>query len=177
MKTEKVTNISGNILLLLNPSLSTPSLVSGWLLAVVFASSLVGCSTFNRTVQVSTDPLGATVRIDGGERGRSPHTEHLEWKSHKTSPTTHRVEVELADYESQKRDLSAAEANSQSANQPWDIAFELKPLAQTRNVQFVSTPTGALINLGGAQGSPTPCTIPVRFKRPNSSSPWSEITV
>jgi hypothetical protein len=171
------TKLIGRILLVLNIPSSTPRIVAGWLLAGLVAASVVGCSTFNRTIQVSTVPPGATVHIDGGERGRSPDTQKLEWKSDKTSPTTHRVKVELVDYESKEMDLSAADAKSQSENQPWVIPFNLEPLAQTRSVQFVSTPAGALVSLDGAQSNPAPCTIPVRFKRPDSSSLWGEIAV
>jgi hypothetical protein len=153
--------------------------LANWVLASAVAWPLAagGRSTFVRPVQVNTTPAGAAVRIDGADRGRSPHTEQLQWKEDKLNPTLHRVEVELADYETQKRDLSAQEAKLQTSKTPWVIAFKLEPLAQARDVQFNSTPPGALIDWGGTNGATTPCTLPVRFTRPDSKSPWGGVGV
>jgi hypothetical protein len=93
------------------------------------------------------------------------------------NPTIHRVEVALGDYESQKRDLLPQEAKLQNAAEPWLIAFKLEPLTQTVNVQFSSTPAEALVKVTGAEGAKSPCTVPVRFARPNSTSPWGGVGV
>jgi len=147
---------------------------SRWLHIVACLFLLAGCSTIRRTVQITSDPNGATVLVGGVEKGKAPLAQELKWDKDMLPKPCHNIEVRYPEFESKKVELCREAAKD--ATNPWRIpTIELEPLVDIRNVQFMTDPVGASVSMDG--GAPVAASAPVavRFSRRNSATPWASV--
>jgi len=114
-----------------------PQVVGGVVLVLVASviAAFMLWPTPEVTLEVSTEPSGATVFVDGTAMGVS--TLRAEF-----APGEHFVRVQLAGFESSERSIVLEDHTQESA-----LAFELEPLPQ--RVEFESFPAGALVQVEG----------------------------
>ncbi len=143
------------------------------ILGLGLALLAAGCST-TRIVNVSTEPTGATLRVDGIERGQAPQSVVLAWDS---AQSLHRVEASLPDHDSQIRMLTGSEAKARAKEQPWEITLKLNRLRETLTVHVVSNVEGAWIKVNGKPMGVTPMRINFDFVRAHKDANWSSFTV
>jgi formylglycine-generating enzyme required for sulfatase activity len=105
-------------------------------------------------VSFSSDPAGATVRVDGAEVGKTPLTVDL-------TSGSRRVEVSLAGYEPAARRVEVV------AERPLRVpTFRLQPLAGV--LALASEPAGAAVTADGRFQGETPLELQLQADRPHS---------
>lgn len=138
--------------------------------ASIAAVTLTGCT--GRVVQITTTPTGAAVSIDGKNAGVTPVEKSLGWGNEND---THRVTIQLADFESESITLTEPEARAQ--RDPWVIHRELKLLRKSIDVQLTTDPPAAAV-YDGSSNPPrktpltTPGTLTAQFERASAQQPW-----
>ncbi len=147
------------------------------LVAVLAASFLAGCAPLRRSVQVSTEPVGAMVKVDGTGSGVAPRTERFEWKDDKKNPSTHRIEVELADFESQKMDLTVADAKARTAKEPWPVSFKLTRIREEVTVDITCNVDGTTVKVNGAAIGSAPMRHTFVYTNSGKNEAWNTYLV
>ena len=131
----------------------------------VMLASGAGC--ISRTVVIQSEPSDVTVFVDGAQAGRTPLTRKLTWDSN----TVHTITVAADQYERQTQQLPYEAARD--ASSPWESDFPLARLVHTVGVQIQSVPARATIKVDGQIVGQAPLTVPIRFARESSQSPWN----
>jgi hypothetical protein len=133
---------------------------------------LISTGCVGRTVVIESKPSGANAFVDGVDRGATPCKCDLTWNKEEE---VHTIEVRLPEYERQSRTLSQQAAKE--APKPWVQPFELLRLEHPLEVPVETDPPGAMITVDGRRVGPAPLTVPIRFARATSTSPWSRAKI
>lgn len=147
-------------------------------LLVAGMTLLQGCGTVSRQVSITSEPPGATVRVDGAVRGTTPLTltDKLEWSEKKLPSHTIKVD-KLPEYASQTRELTYSDAVAGKNSEPLSVSFDLALLKKEFMVDLGCNVLGATVMVNNQEIGVTPMRQPFIFTRTSSSSPWSTFTV
>jgi hypothetical protein len=150
-----------------------------WIVSLAVASMAVilsGCGT-TRTLSITTDPDGATIKVDGVDAGTTaggvPVTRTVKWLEEGDS---HTVEAMLREYEPVTRDLDHAQAVG--SRDPWRLLLELERIAHKVQVMIETKPEGGRLRVNGsALAGAAPGSFFFPFERRSSTSPWCSFSV
>ena len=137
-----------NLSMMISKSIPQQRILWQNLAAVVVIFTICGC-TIHRAVSLKSEPSGATVTIDGKQRGQTPWTTTLKWKKDQSPSDTRTLVFDLPYYETARRDLSYEDAKAWTNATPWEIpVVSLKLLEGTSTIHIETDPKGADITLG-----------------------------
>jgi len=131
--------------------------------SAILVSLVAACAT-SRELTVESLPPGATIAIDGTDKGAAPVKAMLSW----SDETVHVVSVAAPEHETHSRQLSAKDAAS--APEPWLLSVALERLSITIPTSFTTVPGGASISIDGGSSFTTPCMIPLTFARTSATA-------
>nr|WP_319540232.1 PEGA domain-containing protein [uncultured Methanospirillum sp.] len=104
--------------------------------------------TGSGTIQVTSDPAGATVTCDGTDTRTTPHTYQ------EVSPGRHEIAISLDGYLPYSTTISVASG----AESVVSAALTQEKTKTTGSLSVSSDPTGATVTIDGTQTKKTPCT-------------------
>jgi hypothetical protein len=142
-------------------------------LALILCAA-AGCAT-SRQLNISSQPPGATIYVDGKDVGVAPVQQLVQWPNKKTYVV---VSAKKQDYQSVTYKYGRAEA--EAAQNPWPINFSLTQVsvAGTLNISCNIPDANVVVSANGKQWKykvSDPIKLP--FTRKNGNSPWSAFAI
>ena len=136
----------------------------------------LGAMTQGSTYEIKSEPVGATVALDGRTVGTTPMSLPVEFKRDSdTAPWTgQQLAISKADYQTEMLSL-----NSETRGVPM---VRLTLLKDVREYTITATsvegaPLNAVVTLEGKPVGKTPMKLPINYRRDDKSNAWPKFTV